>query len=69
MSVSKLNVVRNGKIPVYEQIANHLRARIAAGELSAGEKLPGIKVLAKSMGVNHLTMRQALRTLEESRVV
>ena len=69
MSALKLNLVRYGKVPVYEQIANHLKARIAAGELAPGEKLPGIKVLAKTMGVNHLTMRQALRTLEASRIV
>jgi Transcriptional regulators len=69
MSALKLNLVRHGKVPVYEQIANHLKARIAAGELAPGEKLPGIKVLAKSLGVNHLTMRQALRTLEASRIV
>lgn len=69
MSALKLNLVRHGKTPVYEQIANHLKARIAAGELTPGEKLPGIKVLAKTLGVNHLTMRQALRTLEASRVV
>lgn len=69
MPASKLNLVRNGQVPVYEQIAEHLKARIAAGELVAGQKLPGIKLLAKSMGVNHLTLRQALRTLEENRVV
>lgn len=69
MSALKLNLVRHGKVPVYEQIANHLKARIAAGEFAPGEKLPGIKVLAKSMGVNHLTMRQALRTLEANRIV
>ena len=69
MPVPKLTLVRNGQVPVYEQIADHLKARIAAGELVPGQKLPGIKVLAKSMGVNHLTLRQALRTLEGSRVV
>ncbi|HRE81412.1 MAG TPA: GntR family transcriptional regulator [Opitutaceae bacterium] len=69
MAAPKLTLVRNGQIPVYEQIADHLKARIAAGEFVAGQKLPGIKLLAKSMGVNHLTLRQALRTLEDSRVV
>ncbi|MBL9206833.1 MAG: GntR family transcriptional regulator [Opitutaceae bacterium] len=69
MPAPKLNLVRNGQVPVYEQIAEHLKARIAAGEFAAGQKLPGIKLLAKSMGVNHLTLRQALRTLEENRVV
>lgn len=69
MPVPKLNLIRNGQVPVYEQIASHLKQRIASGEFAPGQKLPGIKLLAKSLGVNHLTMRQALRTLEDSRVV
>ncbi|HEY0946343.1 MAG TPA: GntR family transcriptional regulator [Opitutaceae bacterium] len=69
MSTPKLNLVRNGPVPVYEQIANYLRAQIAAGTYQPGQKLPGIKVLAKTLGINHLTMREALRHLEKERVV
>ena len=65
----KFNLVRSSTIPVYEQIANHLKARIEAGEFTKGQKLPGIKVLSKMLGVNHLTLRQAIRTLEEERIV
>lgn len=69
MSSPKLHLVRNGPQPIYQQIAAHLKARIAAGDFAPGQKLPGIKVLAKKLGVNHLTLRQALRTLEDERIV
>ncbi|MDR2676215.1 MAG: substrate-binding domain-containing protein [Opitutaceae bacterium] len=69
MALPKLHLVRNGPQPIYQQISAHLKARIAAGEFPPGTKLPGIKVLAKSIGVNHLTLRQAIRKLEEERIV
>lgn len=69
MATPKLHLVRNGPQPIYQQIAAHLKARISGGEFAPGQKLPGIKVLAKKLGVNHLTLRQALRTLEDERIV
>lgn len=69
MTIPKLNLVRNGPVPVYKQIGEHLKLRIASGEFSPGQKLPGIKVLARELGVNHITLRQAIRQLEEERVL
>lgn len=69
MTGAPLQIIRKGTIPVYEQVADYLRAKIAAGDYIPGEKLPGIKVLAKTLGVNHLTLRQALRTLENKGIV
>lgn len=66
---NQLKLVRNSTTPIYEQIANHIKARIDSGEFPTGHKLPGIKVLSKSLGVNHLTLRQAIRTLEEEHIV
>ncbi len=60
---------RDGLIPVYAQVGDLLKARIREGVYPEGKKLPGIKVLAKELGVNHLTVRQALRTLEEGGLV
>ncbi|MDR1789545.1 MAG: winged helix-turn-helix domain-containing protein, partial [Opitutaceae bacterium] len=64
-----LKLVRNGATPIYEQIAAHIKARINSGEFPSGHKLPGIKVLSKKLGVNHLTLRQAIRTLEKDRIL
>jgi GntR family transcriptional regulator len=51
--------------PVYEQIARQIRARIAAGELSAGAALPAVRTLASDLGVNLNTVARAYRLLEE----
>lgn len=58
-----LSLVRHGSVPVYEQIAAHLLEKMDSGALPVGAKLPGTKVLAKELGVNHLTLRQALQKL------
>jgi len=65
----KLPFVRDGSLPVYAQIADFLKARIAQGEFIPGQKLPGTKLLAKELGVNHLTVRHALHKLEEEGIV
>lgn len=69
MSSGKIQLRRDSSVPIYEQVSEFLKARIAAGEYAPGERLPGIKTLAKTLGVNHLTLRQALRRLEEKRIV
>lgn len=55
--------------PLYQQIATHLRERIVSGEFPPGEKLPSIRSLAKDLSVNHLTLRQALRRLDQEGIV
>jgi DNA-binding LacI/PurR family transcriptional regulator len=61
---SSLSLVRGGATPVYEQIADHLLAQIDSGEMPVGTKFPGTKILADKLGVNHLTLRQALQRLQ-----
>jgi len=65
----KLAISRGGRTPVYEQIAAHLLQQIGSGSLAPGSKLPGIKAMAKTYGVNHLTLRRALQALQEKSVV
>jgi GntR family transcriptional regulator len=49
--------------PVYEQIANGLRAELVAGRFSPGEKLPTVRRLAVDFGVHHNTVAEAYRQL------
>lgn len=59
-----LRVDASSAQPLHEQIAGQIRAAIAAGELSAGDRLPPGKELAASLDVNvHTALRayQALR--------
>ncbi|MFD3945915.1 GntR family transcriptional regulator [Streptomyces sp. NPDC058579] len=50
---------------VYVAVADHIAARIAAGELSPGARLPAERDLAEEYGVAYLTVRRAARVLRE----
>jgi GntR family transcriptional regulator len=56
---------RSGE-PIYQQIVNQLKAQILEGELTAGESLPSIRVLAKLVGVSVITTKRAYEELERS---
>ena len=53
-----------GRIRKHERIAEDLRARIRAGELADGDRLPGENVLMEQYGVARMTARQALAELQ-----
>ncbi|MEN8182063.1 MAG: PLP-dependent aminotransferase family protein [Myxococcota bacterium] len=48
---------------MYRQIAAQIRARIEAGELDAGDRLPAIRDLARTLGVNRDTVALAYDAL------
>ncbi len=50
-------------VPRYHQIAEALRARISAGDLTVGQRLDNQRQLAQSFGVTLMTLRQALDVL------
>ena len=50
--------------PLYLQIMEQMKMRIAAGEFQANEKLPSVRELALEAGVNPNTMQKALSELE-----
>jgi DNA-binding FadR family transcriptional regulator len=50
-------------------IFRDLRRQILRGELSAGERLPGERELAARYNTNRNTLREAVRKLEQSRLV
>lgn len=52
-----------------EVIADTLRARIAQGDLRAGDMLPGEAELIKQFGVSRPTLREALRILEAQALI
>ena len=58
-----LPITRDSPVPVYYQIALHLRSRIAGKEWRSGERIPPEKTLASEYGVSRVTMRQALAEL------
>lgn len=50
----------------YEQLAGQIRARILAGELAEGDRLPSEQQIATEARVSRGTVREALRVLEQS---
>lgn len=55
--------------PVYLQIMNQVKVRIAAGILQPGEKIAPVRELAMEAGVNPNTMQKALAELEREGVL
>lgn len=54
---------------VYKQVADDLRAQIASGDLSPGEKLPGEVRLGREFGVGVNSIRGALDILRKEGLV
>src|ERR1700756_3146434 len=50
---------------VYKQIADHLREAISRGRLREGEQLPSEAQLIEYYGVARMTIRNALRVLQD----
>ena len=57
------------RVPIYEQIVNHLRQQILYGELKPAEKLPSIRLLAKKLQVNPNTIKKSYQILEKQQLV
>ncbi|GAA4910555.1 GntR family transcriptional regulator [Actinomycetospora succinea] len=51
--------------PVYRQIVEQIRSLVDGGGLPAGERLPTVRRLADSLGVNRNTVSRAYATLRE----
>lgn len=50
--------------PLYEQITIQIKTQIMSGELKAGEALPSIRSLAKSLHISVLTVQKAYDLLQ-----
>ena len=59
-------VDRENKVPLYLQLVDEIKYYIATGVLGEQEQLPPVKVLAKTLGINFLTVRKAYKELETS---
>ena len=57
------------RIPIYEQLYKKVLELILKNELKAGDKLPSVRELAKSLGVNPNTVSKAFQLLERDKVI
>lgn len=51
-------------MPLYVQVANLLRARIASGTISA--RLPSLRTITQEYGVSHITAEKAVGLLRDA---
>ncbi len=55
--------------PIYIQIVEQVRRKVASGELKQGDQLPTVRQLATDLRVNFNTVARAYRLLDEARVI
>ncbi|MCL4466071.1 MAG: FCD domain-containing protein [Chloroflexi bacterium] len=66
--LAKFQQLRQAR-PLYEELADLLRQKIANGELAPGERLPSEVDLALALGVGRPSLREALKILQALGVV
>jgi GntR family transcriptional regulator len=59
---------RSGQ-PIYLQIVEQIRQKVAIGELSPGDQLPTVRQLATDLRVNFNTVARAYRILDEAGLI
>lgn len=62
---SELSVSRADGRPMYLQIIDQVRRRIAAGDWPPGTEMPSIRQLAVALNVSVITVKRAYRDLEQ----
>ena len=50
--------------PIYRQLIEQLRRRVASGQLSAGQEIPSVRELAQALAVHPMTISKAYSLLE-----
>ena len=55
--------------PLVNDVAERIQRKILAGPLHAGDRLPGERALAVELGVNRGSVREALKKLEQLRLI
>jgi GntR family transcriptional regulator len=50
--------------PIYRQLIEQVRRRVAAGQLRAGDEIPSVRELAQALAVHPMTISKAYSLLE-----
>ncbi len=64
-----MKLLQNSGVPIYQQIADQLKADILAGKFREGEYLPSIRGLAKELKISVITTMKAYEQLEAEGLV
>jgi GntR family transcriptional regulator len=66
---SGINISQTDARPMYLQIMEQIRARVAAGDWQPGKELPSIRALAAALNVSVITIKRAYLDLENEGVI
>ena len=66
---SGINISQTDSRPMYLQIMEQIRQRIAAGDWAPGKELPSIRALAAALNVSVITIKRAYLDLENEGVI
>lgn len=69
MHTLQITIDMTSRRPIYEQLADGLKALIARGELREGVTLPPVRQLAGDLGVNLNTVAAAYRQLQNEGLI
>ena len=58
-----------GGAPIYEQLISRITELISNGTLAENEKLPAVREVAKSLGINPNTVQKAYAMLEQNGLI
>jgi len=50
--------------PIYRQLVEHVRRRVASGQIKAGDEIPSVRELALQLAVHPMTISKAYSLLE-----
>ena len=64
-----MHINTNNGIPIYEQIARHVKFAVANSSLQIGERVPSVREMAAKLAVNANTVARAYRDLQADGVL
>lgn len=59
----------DNRSPVYMQVIDYFKEKIASGELAMGEEMPSRRELARSLSINPNTVQRAYKEMEEAKLI
>ncbi|MGX7014001.1 GntR family transcriptional regulator [Vagococcus silagei] len=59
-------IIRNGPVPIYEQIYQQIKQQIMDGSLMPNQELPSIRALAKELNISVITIKKAYELLNNN---
>lgn len=69
IDTAMFGVLPDGRAPLYQRVASQLRAAISAGRIPVGAQLPTEDELASHFGVSLITVRGALKELQDTGLI